>query len=187
MNENTDVIFSPTQLDGVWLIEPVRISDERGFFARTWCVREFEERGLNSRLVQCNVSFNRQRGTLRGMHWQRAPFGECKLVRCTQGAIFDVVVDLRVESATYRQWVGFELSAENRKSLYIPTGCAHGFQTLSDDAEVAYQMSEFFHSECASGVRWDDPAFGILWPDAEQRILSPRDAAYPDYQESRTS
>ena len=181
------MIFTPTALDGVWFIEPERISDERGFFARTWCCREFEERRLNPRLVQCNVSFNRLKGTLRGMHWQRAPFGECKLVRCTQGAIFDVVVDLRVESATYRQWVGFELSAENRMSLYIPEGCAHGFQTLSDDAEVFYQMSQFYQAESASGVRWNDSAFGIRWPNASPRHLSPRDAAYPDYQEPRPS
>ena len=177
--------FTPTTIHGVWLIEPERISDERGFFARTWCGRDFEERGLNPRLEQCNVSFNHRKGTLRGMHWQRAPFGECKLVRCTQGSIFDVVVDLRVESATYRQWIGVELSAENRTSFYIPEGCGHGFQTLCDNAEVFYQMSQFFQAESASGVRWNDPAFGIRWPHAEPRHLSPRDAAYPDCQELR--
>lgn len=179
------MIFTPTKLDGVWLIEPERIEDERGFFARTWCCREFEERGLNPRLVQCNVSFNRRKGTLRGMHRQTAPFGECKLVRCTQGAIFDVVVDLRMKSPTYRKWVGCELTAENRTSFYIPEGCAHGFQTLSDNAEVFYQMTQFFQAESAAGVRWDDSAFGINWPHAESRYISPRDAVYPDYQEPR--
>ena len=169
------MIFTPTALDGVWLIESERISDERGFFARTWCCREFEERGLNPKLAQCNVSFNHLKGTLRGMHWQRDPFGECKLVRCTQGAIFDVVVDLRIGSKTYRQWVGSELSAENRTAFYIPESCAHGFQTLSDSSEVFYQMSREYEPSSSDGVRWDDPTLAIRWPIIEHSIISLRD------------
>ena len=171
------MIFTPTKLDGVWLIEPERIEDERGFFARTWCCREFEERGLNPRLVQCNVSFNRRKGTLRGMHWQRSPHGECKVVRCTQGAIFDVVVDLRPQSPTYCQWVGTELSAENHSAFYIPEGCAHGFQTLTEKSEVFYQMSEFYAVDAAAGVRWNDAAFGIEWP-LPVSMISGRDKNY---------
>jgi len=172
--------FSPTKLSGVSLVDLERHEDERGFFARSWCQSEFEQRGLNPRLVQCNVSFNRKRGTLRGMHYQVAPHAEAKLVRCTRGAIYDVAVDLRPDSPTYRQWVGVELTAENGRALYIAEGFAHGFQTLADDSEVFYQMSEFFHPEYARGVRWDDPAFKIAWPENE-RCLSARDLAYPDY------
>ena len=172
------MIFTPTKLNGVWLIEPEYHADERGFFARTWCCREFEERGLNPRLVQCNVSFNRRMGTLRGMHWQRAPHGECKLVRCTQGAIFDVVVDLRPESATHLQWVGTKLSVENHLAFYIPEGCAHGFQTLTENSEVYYQMSQFYAEKSTAGARWDDPAFGIEWP-LPVSFLSDHDGSYP--------
>ena len=172
--------FLPTPLSGACLIEPERLSDERGFFARTWCSREFREMGINPELVQCNISFNRKKGTLRGMHFQARPHEEAKVVRCTQGSIYDVMIDLRPESGTFKQWFGAELSAENRLSLYIPAGFAHGFLTLSDDAEVLYLMSEFFHPECASGVRWNDPAFSIDWP-GKVSVISDRDASYPDF------
>jgi dTDP-4-dehydrorhamnose 3,5-epimerase len=172
--------FLPTKLPGIWIVDLERHEDERGFFARSWCRQEFEKHGLNPRLVQCNISFNRRRGTLRGMHYQVAPHAEAKLVRCTRGAIYDVAVDLRPDSPTHRQWVGVELTAENGRALYIGEGFAHGFQTLADDSEVFYQMSESFHPESARGVRWNDPGFGIIWPEA-QLHFSPRDLAYPDY------
>jgi dTDP-4-dehydrorhamnose 3,5-epimerase len=165
----------------VYLIEPQLLGDERGFFARTWCRREFEARGLNADLAQCSISFNRKAGTLRGMHYQAAPYEEPKLVRCTQGAIYDVALDLRPQSPTFKRWVGVELTAANRRMLYIPAGCAHGFQTTADDSEVFYQISEFYHPEAARGVRWDDPAFAIRWPETTHRIVSPRDAGFPDF------
>lgn len=173
--------FEETKLRGAYLIEMERLEDERGFFARTWCEQEFAERGLESRIVQCNTSFNRKRGTLRGMHYQVAPDAEVKLVRCTMGAIYDVIVDLRTDSSTFKQWVGVELTAENRTMLYIPEGFAHGFQTLSDGAEVFYQMSSYYAPESARGVRWNDPAFGIEWPAAAARIISERDLNHPDF------
>lgn len=174
--------FTETPLPGAYLIEPDRLGDERGFFARTWCAREFAAHGLNAELAQCNISFNRQAGTLRGMHFQAAPHAEAKLVRCTQGAVYDVIVDLRPDSPTHRQWYGAELTAENRHMLYVPEGFAHGFQTLVPDTEVFYQMSAFYVPKSARGVRWDDPAIGIVWPETSERILSDRDARYPDYQ-----
>ncbi|MDQ3604623.1 MAG: dTDP-4-dehydrorhamnose 3,5-epimerase [Gemmatimonadota bacterium] len=174
------MIFTGTRLQGAFIIEPERIGDERGFFARTWCEREFRMHGLNPRLVQCNVSFNRKKGTLRGMHYQAEPHGEAKLVRCTMGSIYDVIIDTRPESSTFRQWIAVELTAENRKMLYVPEGFAHGFQSLEDETEVFYQMSEFYVADSAHGVRWDDPAIGIKWPEAE-RIISERDAGYPDF------
>ena len=155
------MIFEPTGIGGVWVIEPERFEDERGFFARTWDTGEFEQRGLNGRLVQCSISHNGHRGTLRGLHYQAAPHEEAKLVRCTAGAIFDVAVDLRPDSPTYTRWFGVELSADNRLALYIPEGCAHGFLTLADDSEVMYQISELWAPDAARGVRWDDPAFRI--------------------------
>jgi dTDP-4-dehydrorhamnose 3,5-epimerase len=170
--------FSPTKMSGVWVVDLERHEDERGFFARSWCQREFAQHGLNPNLVQCNVSFNRKRGTLRGMHYQVAPHAEAKLVRCTRCAIFDVAVDLRPDSPTYRQWLSIELAAENGRALYIPEGFSHGFQTLADDSEVFYQMSEFFHPECARGLRWNDPAFGIIWP-APNPTISDRDQNLP--------
>lgn len=172
--------FIESVLPGVFVIQSEPIEDERGFFSRTFCVSEFEAHGLNPRLVQCSISWNRHAGTLRGMHYQLPPHVEAKLVRCTRGAIFDVVVDLRQGSPTFRQWFGTELTAENRLALYVPEGCAHGFQTLADDTEVLYQISEFFHPESARGVRWDDPAFAIRWP-AGERIVSARDSAWPDF------
>ena len=158
------MIFTETKLKGAFIIDIDALEDERGFFARSWCEDEFREHGLNPRLVQCNISFNKKRGTLRGMHFQVAPFAEVKVVRCTMGALCDVIIDLRPNSPTFKQWVSVELTAENRRALYIPEDFAHGFQTLTDNTEVFYQMSEFFHPECARGVRWNDDAFGIIWP-----------------------
>jgi dTDP-4-dehydrorhamnose 3,5-epimerase len=174
------MIFRETPLQGVWVVEPEPVEDERGFFARTWDAEEFVARGLNGRLVQCSLSFNRSRGTLRGMHYQAPPHEEAKLVRCTAGTIFDVAVDLRPWSDTYCAWFGLELSAENRLALYVPEGCAHGFLTLADGSEVAYQMSAFHAPTSARGVRFDDPAFGIEWP-VEVRIVNERDRTYPDF------
>jgi len=168
------MIFTKTKLKGTYIIDIEPIADERGFFARSWCQQEFEAHGLNPNLVQCNISFNKKKGILRGMHYQVAPHEEAKLVRCTKGAIYDVIIDLRPDSSTFKQWVSVELTAENHKMLYIPEGFAHGFQSLVDNTEVFYQMSAFFHPESARGVRWDDPAFKIEWPENE-RIISEKD------------
>lgn len=172
------MIFKATKLEGAFLIEPERKEDERGYFVRTFCEREFAEHGLQVRFVQCNLSFNRLQGTLRGMHFQAAPHEEAKLVSCTRGAIYDVIIDLRAGSPTYLQHVAETLSADNGKAFYIPEGFAHGFQTLEDDTEVFYQMSEFYYPESARGVRWNDPAFQIEWPPARRTII-PRDQEYP--------
>lgn len=174
------MIFTETQIKGVYIIDLDHHQDERGFFARSWCQREFEEHGLNPRLVQCNISFNKHRGTLRGMHYQMKPYQEAKLVRCTAGAIFDVVIDLRPKSATFQCWLSKELTAENHRALYIPEGLAHGFVTLADNTEVFYQMSEFFHPKAARGIRWNDPAFGIEW-QMEILAISEKDKNYPDW------
>jgi dTDP-4-dehydrorhamnose 3,5-epimerase len=174
------MIFTHTAIAGAYIIDPERLEDERGFFARVWCRREFKAQGLNPGLVQCSISFNRKRGTLRGMHYQAPPHAEAKLVRSTSGAIFDVIVDLRPESKTFRQWFSVELSADNRRMLYIPEGMAHGFLTLRDDTEVFYQMSEYYAAEFTRGVRWNDPAFGIRWP-ANVAVMSERDRNYPDF------
>jgi dTDP-4-dehydrorhamnose 3,5-epimerase len=173
------MIFRETRLPGAWLIEAQKLEDERGFFARSFCLREFEEHGLDPAVAQCNISQNKQQGTLRGMHFQLPPFAEAKLVRCTRGAIYDAIVDLRPASPAFLRWEAFELSAANYRMLYIPKGFAHGFLTLRDDSEVFYQMSEFYAPQAARGVRWDDPIFGIQWP-AAVRCISPKDAAYPD-------
>ncbi|HEV3439021.1 MAG TPA: dTDP-4-dehydrorhamnose 3,5-epimerase [Gemmata sp.] len=173
--------FVTTSITGVFVIEPELRADERGFFARTWCRDEFAGQGLATNWVQCNLSFNHRACTLRGMHWQAAPFEEIKLVRCTRGAAYDVVLDMRPESATFCKWVGVEITAENHKAVYIPAGCAHGFQTLTDATELFYNMSEFYHPETTRGVRWDDPAFGIVWPTCEARIIAARDVAFPDF------
>lgn len=180
------VIFSETALKGAWIIDVERLEDERGFFARSWCQEEFAARGLNPNLVQCNISFNRNKGTLRGMHYQVKPYEEAKLVRCTMGAVYDVIIDLRVTSPTFRQWVAAELTASNRRMLYIPEGFANGFQTLKDDTEVFYQMSAVYSPGHSAGVRWDDPAFGIDWPPGD-RVISARDRAYPDFMPHRPS
>jgi len=171
------MIFTETKLKGAYLIDLDKHEDERGFFARSWCTDEFERHGLNPRLVQCNISFNKKLGTLRGLHYQSSPYQEAKLVRCTMGALYDVIIDLRSDSSSFKKWFSVELTAQNRRSLYVPEGFAHGFQTLVDDTEVFYQMSEFFHPECARGVRWDDPAFGIVWP-ISNAIISKKDAKF---------
>jgi dTDP-4-dehydrorhamnose 3,5-epimerase len=175
------VIFKETKLPGAFVISPERVEDERGFFARAWCQREFEAFGLNPRLVQCNISFNQRKGTLRGMHYQAEPYAEAKLVRCTAGAIYDVIIDLRPASPTFKQWEAVELTAENREMFYIPEGFGHGFLTLSDNTEVFYQMSEFYHHESARGVRWNDPAFGIQWPAVAELTISIKDQQYQDF------
>lgn len=172
--------FVPLTIPGAFRVEPEPVVDERGHFARTWCAREADAAGLDPRVVQCGVSMNRRKGTLRGMHYQAPPHEESKLVRCSQGAIFDVLLDLRKDSPSYLKWDAVELSSENGLLVYIPKGVAHGFQTLVDDTEVVYQMSEFHHPESAAGVRWDDPAFGITWP-LPAVVLSGRDASYPDF------
>jgi dTDP-4-dehydrorhamnose 3,5-epimerase len=172
--------FFATRLPGAYVIEPERIEDERGFFARSFCIEEFSQKGLNLHLVQCNVSFNKKKGTLRGMHYQKDPHGEVKLVRCTLGSIYDVIVDLRMDSPTYKQWAAIELSSQNRKMLYIPEGFAHGFQTLEEGSEVFYQMSTFYAPAAAMGVRWNDPAFNIQWPE-DVRTISLKDQQYTNF------
>jgi dTDP-4-dehydrorhamnose 3,5-epimerase len=172
--------FLPLRVAGACVVKPELMEDERGFFARTWCEQAFEAQGLNPRLVQSSVSFNTRRGTLRGMHYQAAPHAEAKLVRCTMGVLYDVVLDLRQDSPTFRQWAAVELTAQNRRAVYVPAGCAHGFLTLQDQTEALYQMSAPFHPESARGVRWNDPAFGITWPLAID-VISCRDASWPDY------
>jgi dTDP-4-dehydrorhamnose 3,5-epimerase len=172
------MIFRETPLAGAWVLEPERFEDERGFFARTWCRRDFEARGLDSGIAQCSVSWNHRRGTLRGLHLQAAPHEEVKLVRVTRGAVWDVIVDLRPESSTFKRHFGITLSAENRHELYIPKGMAHGFQTLEDGTEVFYQISEFYAPDSARGYRWDDPAFAISWPEPVT-VMSEKDRALP--------
>ncbi|HVM42846.1 MAG TPA: dTDP-4-dehydrorhamnose 3,5-epimerase [Gemmatimonadales bacterium] len=174
------MIFTPTPLAGGWVVDLERHADERGFFARTWCRHEFEEHGLDPAVVQCNLSHNPRRGTLRGLHWQTPPHAEVKLVRCSRGAIWDVMVDLRPDSATYTRHFGAELTEANGRALYIPEGFAHGFVTLVDDSDVVYQMSALYEPSAGRGARWNDPAFGIAWPVREP-ILNPRDASYPDF------
>jgi dTDP-4-dehydrorhamnose 3,5-epimerase len=173
--------FNETRVIGAWVVEPDLQVDERGAFARTWDVDEFAQRGLESSLVQCSISVNTRRGTLRGLHFQVAPHEETKLVRCTRGAIFDVAVDLRRDSPTFTRWSGVELSADNRLALYVPKGCAHGFLTLADDAEVLYQMTAAYAPDAARGVRYDDPSFDIEWPDAVV-VVNARDRSYPDFE-----
>lgn len=174
------MIFQATELSGAYIVELERREDERGFFARTWCQAEFAAQGLASKLVQANLSFNHTAGTLRGMHYQRAPHAETKLVRCLRGAIYDVIIDLRPESPTYRQWFGVELTADNDRMLYVPEGFAHGFQTLEDRTEVAYQVSAFYTPGAEGGVRYDDPAFEIHWPRPVV-VISDKDRAWPDF------
>lgn len=168
------MIFTETKLKGAFIIELEKKEDDRGFFARSWDQNEFKEHGLNSKLIQCSVSFNKKRGTLRGMHYQVYPHEETKLVRCTKGSMFDVIIDLRKKSETFKEWFGVDLNAENHKMLYVPEGFAHGFQTLEDNTEVFYQMSEVYVPECARGVRWDDPNFKISWP-LQSPIISQKD------------
>jgi len=174
------MLFEETKIPGAFQIRLELKTDNRGFFARTWCRHEFEGAGLDARAAQCSISYSALKGTLRGMHYQLAPYGEAKIVRCTMGSIFDVILDLRETSLTYKQWIGLTLTAENRKMAYIPQGCAHGFLTLEDKTEIAYQMSEFYRPEAACGVRWNDPAFGIEWPDKIQ-VISEQDRNFPDF------
>jgi dTDP-4-dehydrorhamnose 3,5-epimerase len=174
------MIFKETKLKGAYVIEINPLEDERGFFARSFCAKEFKEHGLNQNIAQCNISYNGKKGTLRGMHYQAAPHEEAKLVRCTMGAIYDVIIDLRPDSSTFKKWIGVELTKENRRMLYVPEGFAHGFQTLEDHTEVLYQMSEFHHPEWARGVRWNDPTFGIFWP-VNVEIISIGDQQYLDF------
>lgn len=172
--------FEKTSLDGAWIIDINKVEDDRGYFARTFCQNEFLEHGLNTRVAQCNISFNKTKGTFRGMHLQVSPFQEAKLVRCTSGAIYDVIIDLRPESSTYLQHLGVVLNAEDHRMLYIPEGFAHGFLTLEADTNIFYQMSEFYAPDHARGFRWNDPAFDITLP-AEISVISDRDLTYSDF------
>lgn len=174
------MIFTETKLQGAFIIELEKMEDERGFFARSWCQQEFELRELNPRLVQCNISYNKEKGTLRGMHYQATQHEEAKLVRCTKGIIYDIIIDLRPSSLTFKQWLAVELSVDNYRILYIPGGFAHGFQTLENDTEVFYQMSDFYHPECARGVRWNDPTFKMIWP-MQPSIISFKDDSYDNF------
>lgn len=175
--------FHETTIPGAFEIHLETRQDERGFFARTWCRQEFASHGLNPELAQCSISFNTRKGTLRGLHFQVAPHAEAKLVRCTSGAIYDVALDVRPQSPTFRQWCAVVLTAKKRNQLYVPEGCAHGFLTLEPDTEVAYQISALYNLQSARGVRWDDPAFGIEWP-ASVQVVSERDRTYPDFFQS---
>jgi dTDP-4-dehydrorhamnose 3,5-epimerase len=174
--------FVPLPLAGAFVIEIDPIEDERGFFARTFCIDEFREHGLEPCIAQCSISFNKRKGTLRGLHYQAPPHQEAKIVRCIRGAIHDVIVDLRLDSATYRRWAAVDLTADNRRAVYVPKHFAHGFQTLADASDVHYEISERFVPEAGRGLRWNDPAFAIEWPIGDP-IVSPRDAGYPDYRE----
>ena len=174
------MIFTKTKIAGVFVLDPERIEDERGFFARTWCQTEFQEHGIDPRLVQSNLSFNKRKGTLRGMHCQRSPHEETKIVRCTMGALYDVALDLRPDSPTFKQWVGETLTAANHRMFVVPPGCAHGFLTLEDNTEILYQMSAYYSPTHAAGARWNDPAFGIRWP-GEVAVIADRDRNYTDF------
>ncbi|MDQ6603606.1 MAG: dTDP-4-dehydrorhamnose 3,5-epimerase [Chloroflexota bacterium] len=172
--------FTETRITGAYIIDTDRLADERGFFALTWARDEFVAHGLNPNLAQCNLSYNHRSGTVRGMHWQAPPYAETKLVRCIRGGIYDVVADIRTDSPTYLQWVGIELTAENRRALYIPEGCAHGFQTVEDASEVLYMITENYTPAAANGMRWNDPKIAVTWPHAVT-VISERDARYPDF------
>jgi dTDP-4-dehydrorhamnose 3,5-epimerase len=173
--------LTPTTLVDAFIVDLEPVEDARGFFARAWDQREFAENGLDTRIAQCNVSFNKRKGTLRGMHLQRPPYEEVKLIRCVQGSLFDVIVDIRPESASYKQWTGVELSARNRRMLYVPRGFAHGFQTLEDATETFYMVSEFYVPGAEDGLRWNDPVFGIEWPLDGPSEISDKDRAWPDF------
>lgn len=181
MDEKRKMKFTETKLAGVYLIEPKRFEDERGFFSPIFSAKEFAARNLASVFVENNISYSKNRGTLRGIHYQAPPHGQDKVVRCTRGKVFDVAVDLRPDSSTFKQWMSVELSAENRVMLYLPGDCGHGFQTLVDDTEVFYMVSTVYVPESGRGCRWNDPAFGIEWPEVEERVLIRRDQQYPDF------
>ena len=174
------MIFEETEFEGLYIIKIEKLIDERGYFARSWDEKDFEEKGLNSKLLQCNVSFNHNKGTLRGMHYQKEPYQEAKLIRCTKGKIFDVVIDLRINSKNFKKWLSFELNEENHKMLYVPEGFAHGFQTLEDNTEIFYQMTQNYMPNFANGIRWNDPMFNINWPIKEP-ILSKKDQRFTDF------
>lgn len=174
--------FTETPVTGAYVVEPEPRGDERGSFARVWCQHELADQGLTGGFVQCNSSFSPLAGTLRGLHYQVPPHEEVKLARCVQGAVFDVIVDLRPASPTRLQWFGVDLSPGNRKMLYVPEGCAHGYLTLEPDTEVVYTVSAFYHPEAERGIRWNDPLFGIRWPNGGARTISPKDQAWTDYQ-----
>ncbi len=171
--------FQETKLAGAFIIELDKIKDNRGFFSRSFCMEEFDKHGLNTNVNQCNISFNKHAGTLRGMHYQVAPYDEAKLIRCTKGSVYDVIVDIRRDSTTYLDWISIGLNEINHKMIYVPEGFAHGFQTLEDDVELFYQMNEFYNAQSASGVRWNDPILKIEWPSTEP-LVSEKDASYPD-------
>lgn len=173
------MIFTETKIKGVYIIEPEPLTDERGFFARSFCKEEFRKQGLETDIVQCNISYNKKKGTLRGMHYQAAPHEEVKIVSCTQGLVYYVVVDLRRDSLTYLHWHGEVLSEDTYRILYIPVGFASGFQTLKDDSVVFYQMGEYYHNECTCGIRWNDPVIGIVWPLSVE-IINEKDQKYPN-------
>jgi dTDP-4-dehydrorhamnose 3,5-epimerase len=174
--------FSETKLKGAYIVEIEKLTDDRGFFARSWCQQEFDDQGLDSRFVQANVSYNRKKGTLRGLHYQIAPYQECKLIRCTRGAIYDVIIDLRPESATYKHWTSVELTADNYTLFFVPEDFAHGFQTLTNETEITYQVSQFYTPGSERGIRFDDPAFDIQWP-LDVTIISDKDRTWPDFED----
>jgi dTDP-4-dehydrorhamnose 3,5-epimerase len=174
------MIFRETRLKGAFEIELETVQDSRGFLARSFCKNEFETCGLRTNIAQCNISYNRRKGTLRGMHYQVHPYEEAKLVSCTKGAVFEVIIDLRRDSQTFMDWISVELSAGSTEILYVPEGMAHGFETLCDDTTISYKMFEFYHPECARGIRWDDPTFGIEWPLVPE-IISEKDRSYEDF------
>jgi dTDP-4-dehydrorhamnose 3,5-epimerase len=180
------MIFTETKLKGAYIIDVKRIEDERGFFGRSYCEKEFEEYGLNTNIVQTNVSYNKKKGTLRGMHMQITPYEETKLVRCTRGAIYDVIIDMRENSDTYKQWIGVELTADNYRMLFVPEGFAHGFITLEDNSDVTYQVTQFYTPGSEKGIRWNDPAFNIEWP-IEPVVVSEKDQAHPDFEKALTN
>lgn len=173
--------FKETELKGAFVIEPERFADERGFFARSFSDKEFSAAGIDARLVECNISYNLKKHTIRGMHFQSAPYAQAKLVRCTAGAIFDVIIDLRPASPTFGQWLGVELTSRNRLMLFVPENFAHGFQTLEDETEVFYEVSDYYAPASCGGVRWDDSGFGIRWPESKSVIINERDRTYPDF------
>jgi dTDP-4-dehydrorhamnose 3,5-epimerase len=175
------MIFTETKLKGAFIIELEKFEDQRGFFARVWCQKELEVHGLNFAVAQINMSYNKNRGVIRGLHYQTAPFEEAKLIRCTRGVIYDVIIDLRPDSNTYLDWIGVELSADNRMMLYVPENFAHGYQSLTDNTEIFYPVSQFYSPESAWGVRWNDPAFGIDWPVTDNLVVSEQDQNWPDY------
>jgi dTDP-4-dehydrorhamnose 3,5-epimerase len=175
------MVFKETRLKGAFIIELEKIVDDRGFFSRAWCQKEFEAHGLNPNVVQCNLSFNTSKGTLRGMHYQIAPHEEAKIVRCIRGKVYDVIIDLRLKSPTYLQWIGVEISSENRKMLYVPENFAHGYLTLADNTELFYQVSHFYSPESESGIRWNDRTVNIKWPQTNGLIITDKDKNWPDF------